>query len=290
MAEDKDDFKDLLDDLDYLDGHDTAGKSEVGAPQTDFASSGDGQFRENAGASALPEDFERIEDSPDSAPTVPNRIESKVELDLDGADFLEDEPVKAPEPEPASALAQLVPELPDEEAKAEGFVKRLKTSLLNFIKTRRILSLAIGAGFLLFVVLIVLLFIFGLGGKPPEQAPSIGEVRSKLSVSAPQARSEFIAAWDPMILEYKDRQSGQIHFIIIKLALQMNDSKVKMELDEKNLILRDAVYYYLARDTGRVLQQKNDPSVLKPVLIEIVNQYLLSGNINDIFFEEYLVK
>ena len=287
MAEDKDDFKDLLDDLDE---HDTAGRLEVDVPQTDFGSSGDGQFMANAGHSELPEEFERIEDLPDPAPAAPVKIESKVDLDLDGADFLEDEPVKEPESEPASALAQLVPEPPAEESKAEGFVKRLKTRLFNFIKTRRKLALIIGAGFLLVVVMIVLLFIFGPGGKPPEQASPVGEVRSKLSVSAPQARSELIVAWDPMILEYKDPRSGKVHFIIIKLALQMNDSKVKREIDEKNLILRDAVYYYLANDISRDLQQKNDPSVLKPVLIEIVNQYLLSGNIKDIFFEEYLVK
>lgn len=279
--EEKDDFQNFLDELDG----NTPSDSSLPDDGTEAGQQGDLSdeplAEEESGQLDFPLDDQPDVPAGDQSPTE----ENKVELDLDDADFLiEDEP----EPPAATPLADLTPDLPVEEKKPESFIQRLKAQALNLLKTRRKLVIMAGGGLLLLIILAVVAVIFLSGPKEePKPAP---EVDNATMVKKEKAVGNFTLSWDPMWLEFVDPQNGKVRFMVIKLGFAFSDPRVMGEAREKTLILRDAVYYFLANDPNRLIQSRDNPTVVKPVLLGILNQYLLNGQVKDVFFEEFYVR
>lgn len=206
-----------------------------------------------------------------------DRAKDKVELDLDDAPFLEEE---EEEDFHEDATAQ-----DGEEASQDPVSIEQKTSK-GPGKDQKKLFLGI-AIFLLIALLITVYLLFFSGNKEtPPTDPLENEERPALEPEEPVF--DEIINFEPFMVEMITQEG--IRFLHTKLSLPAHNERLAREIRDKNVILRDAIYYYLNNQETIFLQNKDNTSRIKNDLLSVVNQYLSSGNIKDMLIEEYLVK
>ena len=225
------------------------------------------------------EDSESGEDTQSSAPS--SKAAQKVELDLDDAPFLEDEDeeddIPEEEPEELEALEE------------EPVEKKSKTKLFIFI--------GIGVIILLLSVILVKLFFFDSAPPPPPEEPAVEETMEEIPMEIPEETPPpppeepgvTLLRMDPFWIEQKDKDS-RTRFLIARFALTTTDPQVVAEYGRKNLILRDAVYFYLKNKDLHFLSDEKNVEKLKKDLLMVINQYIVAGEFEKILFEEYLVR
>lgn len=206
-----------------------------------------------------------------------DRAKDKVELDLDDAPFLEEE---EEEDFHDDASTQ------DGEDGSKDPVSIEQTTSKGHGKDRKKLFLVIII-FLLIALLITVYLLFFSGKKDiPPTDPVTTEERPALEPEEP-AFDEIINL-EPFMVEIRTQES--IRFLHTKFSLPAHNEKLAREIKDKNIILRDAIYYYLNNQEIIFLLNKDNTSRIKNDLLSVVNQYLSSGNIEDILIEEYLVR
>jgi flagellar FliL protein len=203
----------------------------------------------------------------------------KVELDLDDAPFLEEEEDEEDEGPVGEAV--------DAPSKAEG------PSLLERLKDRRVLipssaALVLLAGLLLFFLL--------RGEDAPIQVPegTPAEVAEEEPPPPPQEPQEpepveFIVSWEPFWVEHT-AEDGTVRFLVCKFSAATPNEKLAWEIEHKQLVLRDAIFYYLRNKDLTFLSDKANVEVLKKDLLSVVNQYLSNDQLTELLIEDYLVK
>ena len=227
----------------------------------------------------------------------------KVSLDLEGAPFLEDEPpAKAdPKPEPAAAPDAAPLEMPTKKGAndAGGAPNN---------KRKKIIILA-GGGVAALALIAAAAFFF-LGSDEPEASPPVAEVAqveapkvgATQNATAAQGGNATAAqnalplepavamlAWDPFIVEKKD-PDGKIVFLYCKFTASTEDPKLLGEMNAKKIVLRDAIFFYLANKDLQYLSDTSKVDSLKRDLLNVINERLTHGELKDILIENYLVK
>lgn len=211
-----------------------------------------------------------IEPDEDEAPPSPG----KVELDLDDAPFLtEDEP--EPEPQPATEA-----EAPAELEEAPATKKRFDIKAL--LKNKRFL---IGAGVGLILIIVALFFLL----RSPAPAPAPQPPAENATAKEPLKPTEYYIKWEPFWVEFKDAQ-GNIKFLVCRFTGLTTNETLKAEADAKVVILRDQMYYYLMHKDKEFLGNTANANAVKLDILAVVNQYLSSGQLDQVLLEGYVIK
>lgn len=207
----------------------------------------------------------------------------KVELDLEDAPFLEDEDEEEEEAPQESF------EGPQEEEKEEN-------RFIVLLKDKRVIT---GLGSLLFLILILIFWIIPefTGDDEPEEPPLAEEVTEEIEEQealvevAPEEvpEDEFIVSMLPFWVEKTDGE-GKIRFLVAKFAASTNNEKLSWEIQSKQTVLRDAIFFYLNNRDLTFLADKKNVEVLKNDLVSVMNQYLSNDQLETVLIEQYLVK
>ncbi|MGE9985411.1 flagellar basal body-associated FliL family protein [Desulfovibrio sp. SGI.169] len=201
----------------------------------------------------------------------PDPGQTKVELDLDDAPFLQMPEEKAPAVRENDAPA--LPEVDDAQA---GNSKKKKLTIIA----------AAGAALLLILGAAVWWF-FLRTPPPPPPAPPAPEVIVVPSKPATRADSDYIKEFAPFLVPGVDAK-GETRFLICKFSTLSKQDGLDKEMDHKMISLRDAIYYYLRSKSGDYLMDARNAAAIKQDLIPVLNDYLNQGKIEDILLESYL--
>jgi flagellar FliL protein len=202
------------------------------------------------------------------------RAMQKVELDLDDAPFLEDD--EAPPP-----TEEDIPAPPPQE-----FEDQIK---LPFWKNKKVV-IGGGAGLLLLIVLLTWLFFFRDVKAPKEEAPPPPAVAEPEKPAAPPAPPEAFVPMDAFLVEKTDAK-GVTRILSLKIKLvYKDDQRMAREIQSKNFALRDGLYYNLRNKSFANLTDKDGVEQLREELRGVVNNYLNTGQVDQVLFEELLVK
>ncbi len=196
--------------------------------------------------------------------------EDKVALDLEGADFLEDDEEEA-KPDTSLAISD------SEEDKGEEKEEKPKSKLKLFIALGVVLLLGLAA-----------LWWFVLRTPPPPPIEPEIIVVPKTSM-APAAPTDHIISFDPFWIPLPDGKGGEV-FLVCKFAIVTDDEKLQLETQNKMVLLRDAVYYYLVNKPYHFLIDHANVPTIKKDLSSVFSGYLISGKIEDMLFEGYIEK
>ena len=238
-------------------------------------------------------DDERL---PDDAP----KGLQKVELDLDDALFLEfEEEEKAP-PEAPEAAPEETP-TPPAPAKEKGPSKPIWKKLW-FLALVGVLLVGISAGGAYFF----------LKKKDHGEAQNATESNATAENAATsnasahnatpqthdngnathnatnQTKSLPSVSFAPFEVEYT--RNDKIHFLVCKFTVYKVSEKMMLEMQVKSILLRDAVYRYLKNTDLTLLENPENAEQVKKNLATVLNQVLKSGKVNELLFDEYLVK
>lgn len=219
----------------------------------------------------------------------------KVELDLEGAPFLEPDPEEAPEAPASSADAPKAVEGGDKPP-----------------KNRKKLFIIAGAALLVLIIAAVLLAYFLLFSSESKELPPdvpVIVVPSGLPTEEPAPVDKFHVTWEPFWVEVADPE-GEIRFVYCKIVLVTDNQRIALQLDQKQTLIRDAVYYYLRNKPYSFLADLKQLDTLKVEMLNIINYYILPETVippglapgegpppgspkerlKEILIEEYLVK
>lgn len=219
------------------------------------------------------------------------RTTNKVALDLDGAPFLDEEKPaeekkEAPKPAAAPGKVQMPPGGSDDAAAK--------------LKRRKKLIMIAGAGGLGFLIVVGLVLFFLLRSPSETPAPAVPPSRVVASnattadaqggnATMPAEPEIGLLAWDPFIIEKKDRD-GKIVFLYAKFTASTEDLKLLSEMNAKKIVLRDAIFFYLSNKDLQYLSDSSKVDSLKRDLLSVINERLTKGELKDILIENYLVK
>lgn len=209
---------------------------------------------------------------------------AKVELDLEDAPFLEEEKAPAPPPEKDAAAADKVTSLDDpgqDDKKKAGVLKKLLRPRIA-IPVFALIAVAVGAA---------VFFLQKEEAAPPPPPRIQTDTTNDAESVAPQPEepTEFIISFEPFWVEQTDG-NGDTRFLIFKFSASTDEEKVKWEADQKTLLLRDAVFYYLRHKNLTFLSDTDNAAVMKRDLLGILNGQLSIGRLDDLHIESYLVK
>jgi len=200
----------------------------------------------------------------------------KVELDLDDAPFLEEEEEEEEEQQAAPESMDL-----DEDEDEQPWFKRKK---IIIAAAAAIAALAVAA---------VLLFVVLPGGEDPAEekaeAPEVAEEGVAPVAPEPETPEEIIISMKPFWVEQVDEQ-GQVRFLVCRFAAVTTSEELSRELDQKNTVLRDAIFYYLKNKDLTYLSDKENVETLKEDLLSVINQYLSVARLETLLIEQYMVK
>ncbi|WP_027184749.1 flagellar basal body-associated FliL family protein [Desulfovibrio inopinatus] len=229
------------------------------------------------------DDSELSEESPKSL--------QKVELDLDDAPFLEEE---EEEPEPEEPEVE-EPE-PEEEKAPVPFWKRKKILLILLA----LLLLLVGSGtyYFNFVSIDVAPPDLSSDENTPTETEAPTEMATGTEATAetptpppppPPPPPEYAVDLEPFLIEQRDPK-GPLRILGLKFSSKTIDPNLVEEIKQKNIILRDAVYYYLKNKDLVFLTNDKYSQTLKQDILTVMNQYLATGQLDTILIEEYVVR
>ena len=205
----------------------------------------------------------------------------KVQLDIDDAPFLRE---KEPEPPPAPKLPELdaPPTLPVPPAEDADARKKKKRAILIGVALLALLLAGGGGGALWWFVLRT--------PPPPPPAPQVVVVPST-PPAGPTA--EFLIPIAPFWLELTNespRDKDKIFFLVCKFTAISKSEGVIQETQNKAIVIRDALYFYLKNKSYDFLTNPDNTKAIKHDLSSVINGYLTAGKVDDMLFERYLTK
>ena len=206
----------------------------------------------------------------------------KVDLDLDDAPFLEDEPEQAPTPQEETGSGE-TPVVDD----AAGKPARKKRLILLGL----IVLLLLGGGAAAYFLLLK---------KPAVPPPVVQEAPHEEPAPPPQMptppppeppapKPEIVLTMDPFLIELTD-QKGRSRFLTIRFSAATREHAVELEFKRNYIVVRDAVYYYLKNKSLEFLTDKNNADVLKKDVLSVMNQFIGAQPLDNLLIEDYLVK
>ena len=202
----------------------------------------------------------------------------KVQLDIDDAPFLREPEPKKPPPPPEDDKADLLPEAPAQPADDRAAKKKLRIIAVALLA----LLLAGGGGALWWFVL----------REPPPlpQTPQVVVVPTSPKDAAP---TDFLISFEPFWLELSSsspRNKDKIFFLVCKFTAISKSESVTQEAQNKSIVIRDALYFYLKNKNYEFLTDPGNTQTIKNDLTSVINGYLSGGKVDDVLFERYLSK
>ena len=206
------------------------------------------------------------------ADSAPQAKTGKVELDLDGAPFLQEE--EAPPPAPVKE------ERPKAEPEGEAKPKKSKKKLFIL-------------GGALFLVLGAAAYFFLFSGGE-EEAPVIPPGTTVITVpstpfTGPVATDQFMIEMPAFWVEVKD-QEGEVRLLNCKISIPTNNNDNVLEFNAKKLIIRDALFYYLTNKDYAFLSESRNMETMKKDMVSIINEYLTTEKIKEVLLAEFIIR
>ncbi len=78
------------------------------------------------------------------------------------------------------------------------------------------------------------------------------------------------------------------HFIKAKFAIELNNEKAQIELEEKLPLLQDTVIMVLSGQSLEMLLSNEGKELLKKELTETINKFLNKGQVTKIYFKTFI--
>lgn len=214
----------------------------------------------------------------------------KVELDLDDAPFLDDEPEPEPEPEKEPEKEPEESESAIDDTPPQSFLQRL-------LANKKKLIMAGGAGVALILVAVVVnIFLFSGDPKPPPPPPvEAPAVQTEVQVVPPKKPDEavppprFLLQFDRFWVEMKDTE-GASRFLTLRFCIPTEKEILFVEMNAKMLILRDAIFYYLRSESAISLSDEKKADAFKSDIMTVINEHVGSGKVSEILIQEYLLE
>jgi flagellar FliL protein len=82
---------------------------------------------------------------------------------------------------------------------------------------------------------------------------------------------------------------GEVRFLRSSFAIPMDNPALFIELGAKELVVRNAIYYYLSNRPLTFLADRASREALKSDLLAVINDLLSADEVHELLFEEYLV-
>lgn len=204
---------------------------------------------------------------------IVSKADMKVALDTDDAPFLQD----ALLPEPSSTSSELSLDQA-EPSEAELSARKKKKKILILV------ALA-----LLLVSAALVWWFFLRKPPPPPPAPIEPEIIVVPTAPTSTAPKEFYINFEPFWVELPAASGdGQVVFLVCKFSAISSSEMLAMEAQNKMIILRDAVYYYIKNKPYQHLIDPANTETIKKDLNSILSGYLAGGKIEGMLFESYL--
>lgn len=204
-----------------------------------------------------------------------SKATTKVALDIDDAPFLVDDEPKLPEP--------VAEEASEPDAVAEDAARAAA------LRKRKRLIIA-GLSGLLLLLIVAAIWFFVLRDVPGQATAQPGAtvvvVPSPASITGPP---EIPVPFEDFWVPQKDN-TGAVRFLRVHFSTQVTEEKFAREIKDKTLTLRDAVYYYLRNKPHEFMLDPTNLPVIKQDVVDILNGYLTVGKVEDLFFENFLMK
>ncbi len=196
---------------------------------------------------------------------------NKVELDLEDAPFLNEEPEE--QEQVAEEKAEQAAESKSDKQQEEVKPKSKKKLFL------------IGGGVAVLLLAVIGFFVYDIFFT---EEPILQNV---IVISSPEVRTppkvhEF--KLDPFVVQCVD-SSGKIHFLKGSFILSTGNFEVFHEISNNQKVLRDAIYYYLEIQDPEILLNSINHQQIKKGLLDTVNKYVMNGSVDDLFIDSLLV-
>lgn len=194
---------------------------------------------------------------------------NKVELDLEDAPFLNEEPEAEEKTKTEEDQGN-----PDNKEKTEDGKKpdkKKKFIIIGAIAAVLLLVIGGAAGYLLM--------------SDDEILPNIIVVANPEVQAPPKA---FELKLDPFVIQCID-SNGKIHFVKGSFILSTVHEDVFFEISNNQKVLRDAMYYYLEIQDPEILLDSANHQIIKNGLFETVNKYVMNGSIDHLYIDSLLI-
>ncbi|MBQ7618441.1 MAG: flagellar basal body-associated FliL family protein [Desulfovibrio sp.] len=211
-------------------------------------------------------------ESPNLPAEAPKKT-AKVELDLEDAPFLkEEEPQEKEKPKEQGAAP----------AEAEAAPKKSKKKLI----------IMAAAALVLIIAAALAVFFLTRGAEAPPPPPAEPEVPKPEVIVVPSKSAKPVT---PDLVKHFEKfiipLSEDLHvdkFLICKFATITKNPALDVEIDQKMLVLRDSVYFYLRGKSFEYLLDAANTASIKKDLLSILNDYLSMGKLDDVLLDNYL--
>ena len=191
----------------------------------------------------------------------------KVELDLDDAPFLTEQESPPPAKKEDAPL----------QVAADAPPNKKKKLILIAGAAALVVVLAAAAAVWWFVL---------RTPPPPPPEPVKPEVIVVPTPKTPTAKPDSVKELAPFVIPRQTAKGAR--FLICKFSTVSQSPRVGMEIDQKLIPLRDALYYYLSSKPDAFLLDPASAPTIKKDLSGVLNDYLTQGRIEDILIESYL--
>ncbi len=218
----------------------------------------------------------QLDTAPENGESFTSQAQKKVQLDIDDAPFLQEE-----KPEEVAVVEE---SLPAEEPTFDEEIPEPPKKLWQ----KRPFQIAVGGGVLALILLAIWVYIAYFRAPAPtvvEAPPSIIVVPSEQALAGSQSS---MAQLKPFMVEQRDGQT--VRFLQAAFTLVSTEEGFTDEVQEKLIVLRDAIFYYLRNQTHAYLIDPLNTVGIKQDLLDIVNGYLVRTQGEDILFENYILK
>jgi len=200
---------------------------------------------------------------------------AKVALDIDDAPFLVEEESKPPEP--VKKMVSKTDTSAEDEAARAAAQRRRKRLIVFGLSGIFMFLIAVATWF------IVLRDVPDAG--PAQPGATVIVVPSPADITGPM---EIPVTFEDFWVPQKDA-TGAVRFLRVHFSTQVTDEKFAREIKDKTRTLRDAVYYYLRNKPHEFMLDPTNLPVIKQDIADILNGYLTSGKVEDLFLENFLM-
>ena len=150
-----------------------------------------------------------------------------------------------------------------------------------------------GAGLLLLIALITWWYFIRDIKSPQEEAPppEPAPVAEPEKTGCPACPAGSLRSHGRVSRGKDRRQGGVTRLLSLKIKLvYKEDPRIAREIQSKSFALRDGLYYNLRNKSFANLTDKDGVEQLREELRGVVNNYLNAGQVDQVLFEELLVK